>query len=314
MTANTFTMLPGRGLLGVGGADAIDFLQNLISNDVERVAPDTSIYALLLTAQGKFLHDFFIAQRGDGTLVLDCEGDRLEDLERRLTLYRLRSDVTFRDLSDAYTVVAGFGSTALGALELSNDPGNSVLVGDGVAMTDPRLAALGARAILPSDSASSVMIDRGFEQGAKADYDAMRLANGVPDSSADIAVDKGFPLESGLDQLNAIDFTKGCYVGQELTARTHYRGTIRKRLYRVDVDGPVPAPGTPVTLGDKKAGDMRSGQDGIAMAMLRLEFVAQSEESGEAFTAGDAQLRAVAQDWFGEDAANDAPFTGAENA
>ena len=314
MIANTFTMLPGRGLLAMGGADAIEFLQNLISNDVEKVAPDTSIYGLLLTAQGKFLHDFFISQRGDGTLVLDCEGDRLDDLERRLTLYRLQSNVTFRDLSDQYSVAAAFGNTALAALGLSNDPGNSVLFGDGVAMTDPRLAAMGARIIMPVDDLPGALTDQGFVPGDVAEYDAMRLSNGVPDSSADIAVDKGFPLESGLDHLNAIDFTKGCYVGQELTARTHYRGTIRKRLYRVDVDGPTPAPGTPVTLGDKKAGDMRSGQDGIAMAMLRLELVAQSEETGAPFTAEDARLTAVAQDWFGEDTLENSEIPAAANA
>ena len=313
MNPNTVTMLPGRGLLGVGGSDAIEFLQNLISNDVVQVGLDTSIYGLLLTAQGKFLHDFFIAQLGDGPLVLDCEGDRLEDLERRLTMYKLRADVTLTNLSNTYNVTAAFGDGALATLGLSTEPGNSVPIGDGFAMTDPRLAAMGARVILSTSSASSVMADLGFEQGDLGDYHAMRLSHGVPDSSADIAVDQGFPLESGLDLLNAIDFTKGCYVGQELTARTHYRGTIRKRLYRVDVNGPTPAPETPVTLGDKEAGQVRSGQEGIAMAMLRTELVDQSKESGEAFTAGDARLTAVAQDWFGEEAANDASAPGADN-
>ncbi|MBT4711548.1 MAG: folate-binding protein YgfZ [Alphaproteobacteria bacterium] len=307
MNPNTFTMLPGRGLLGVGGGDAIEFLQNLVSNDVEQVGADTSVYGLLLTAQGKFLHDFFIARLDERTLVLDCESDRLEDLERRLTLYRLRSDVTLTNFSDTYSVAAAFGDGALAALGLSTDPGNTVTIGDGIAMTDPRLGAMGARIIMPVADLPGVLTDLGFQQDDGAAYHAMRLSHGVPDSSADIAVDKGFPLESGLDHLNAIDFTKGCYVGQELTARTHYRGTIRKRLYRVDVDGPTPPPGSPVTLGDKPAGDMRSGQDGIAMAMLRLEYVAQSKETGEAFTAGDARLTAVAQEWFGEDAAADSP-------
>jgi hypothetical protein len=225
----------------------------------------------------------------------------LKDLERRLTLYKLRADVLISDLSEIYRVAAAFGDGAMAALGLSTDPGNTVAIGDGVAMTDPRLGPMGARIIMPVNDLPGALTDRGFVPGDMAEYDAMRLSNGVPDSSADIAVDKGFPLESGLGCLNGIDFTKGCYVGQELTARTHYRGTIRKRLYRVDVDGPTPVPGTPVTLGDKKAGDMRSGQDGIAMAMLRMELVAQSEESGTSFTAGDARLTAVAQDWFGED-------------
>jgi folate-binding protein YgfZ len=305
MTATTFTRLPGRGVLALDGADVIEFLQNLISNDVERVGANISIYALLLTAQGKFLHDFFVAQLPDGRLLLDCERDRIDDLERRLTLYRLRADVTFTDLSNQYAVVAAFGNTALAALGLSTDPGNTVTIGDGVAMTDPRLEAMGARIIVPVTDLPGALTGQGFAPGEVAEYDAMRLSNGVPDSSADMLVDKGFPLESGLDHLNAIDFTKGCYVGQELTARTHYRGTIRKRLFRVDVDGPTPGPGTPVTLGDKDAGVMRSGQGGIAMAMLRMELVAQSQKSSEAFIAGDARLIAVAQPWFGENTPDD---------
>ena len=314
MTALTFTTLPRRGILALSGPDTIEFLQNLISNDVERVGPDTSVYSLLLTAQGKLLNDFFVARLGHGTLVLDCEGERLDDLERRLTLYRLRADVTFTQLSDQYTVSAAFGDGALAALGLSPDPGNTAPLGDGVAMTDPRLGAMGARVIIPVEDVPGALTSLGFQQGDCAAYDRLRLSHGVPDSSADMAVDKGFPLESGMDDLNAIDFTKGCYVGQELTARTHYRGTIRKRLFRVDVQGPTPAPGTSVTLGDKKAGVVRSGQHGIAMAMLRLELVAQSADSGEAFAAGDAQLTAVAQDWFGEETREPSPAGGAGDA
>ena len=303
MTALTFTTLAKRGILALSGGDVIEFLQNLISNDVERVGPETSVYSLLLTAQGKFLHDFFVAQMGDGTFALDCERERLDDLERRLTLYRLRADVTLTDQSETYGVAAAFGDGALSALGLPPEPGATRDLGGGVAMTDPRLGALGARVIMPVAAMPGALTDLGFQQGDGAAYDRLRLSHGVPDSSDDMAVDKGFPLESGMDQLNAIDFTKGCYVGQELTARTHYRGTIRKRLFRVDVEGPTPAPGAAVTLGDKRAGVVRSGQDGIAMAMLRLELVALSEQSGEAFSAGDAKLTAVAQDWFGEDSA-----------
>lgn len=310
MTAITFASLPQRGVLGLGGPDAIEFLQNLISNDVARLGPGQSLYGLLLTPQGKFLHDFFLAklpQPVDGfDLVLDCERGRIDDLERRLTMYRLRSDVTIADLSDHYTVAAAFGDGASQALELSDDPGNTIRIGDGgIAMTDPRLADLGARVITPAEDLAEVLTDAGFAEGTVADYDRMRLSHGVPDSSNDMAVEKAFPLEAGLDELNAIDFKKGCYVGQELTARTHYRGTIRKRLFRVDVDGPTPESGTPVTLDGIKAGVIRSGQDGIAMAMLRLELVAQSEKTGAPFTSGDARLRAVAQPWFHGDEAGD---------
>ena len=324
MTAITFTTLPQRGVLGLGGADATEFLQDLISNDVDRLGPETSLYGLLLTPQGKFLHDFFLAQLphaedgadqvpgapGGSKMVLDCEQDRIDDLERRLTLYRLRSEVTITDLSSKYRVAAAFGEGALAALGLTPEPGATIALGGGLAMTDPRLVELGARVLVPVGDLPGVLTDLGFEQGDTAAYDRLRLSHGVPDSSADMAVEKAFPLEAGLDHLNAIDFAKGCYVGQELTARTHYRGTIRKRLFRVDVDGPLPAPDTPVTLGDKKAGVVRSGQHGIAMAMLRLELVAESEQTGEAFDAGEARLRAVFQPWFGADEPRGSGATG----
>ncbi len=313
MTAITFATLPQRGLLGLGGPDAIEFLQNLISNDVARLGPDTSLYGLLLTPQGKFLHDFFIArlpQAVDGVdLVLDCEGGRIDDLERRLTMYRLRSEVTIANLSDRYTVAAAFGNGALQALSLSAEAGDTKPIGGGIAMTDPRLSEMGARVIVPMGDLPGVLTDAGFTEAKLADYDRMRLSHGVPNSSDDMAVEKAFPLEAGLDDLNAIDFKKGCYVGQELTARTHYRGTIRKRLFRVDVDGPTPEPGTPVTLEGVKAGVMRSGQDGIAMAMLRLEQVAESEKTGAHFAAGNARLRAVTQPWFHADPSQDSKAT-----
>ena len=315
MTAITFAALPQRGLLGLGGPDALAFLQDLISNDVERLSSSRSLYALLLTPQGKFLHDFFVAGMPDAALpgagmgapiLLDCERERIADLERRLTLYRLRSDVTVADLSDVYAVAAAFGDGALAALGLQAEAGNTVPFGGGIAMVDPRLGDLGARVILPAAELPGALSEAGFEEADAAAYDRMRLSHGVPDASRDMAVEQTFPLEAGMDQLNAIDYAKGCYVGQELTARTHYRGTIRKRLFRVDIDGPVPAPGAAIQLGDRKAGVMRSGQDGIGMAMLRMELVDESRKNEKPFTAGDARLRAVAQPWFREDQAADA--------
>ena len=111
------------------------------------------------------------------------------------------------------------------------------------------------------------------------DYDRLRLAHALPDGSRDMLVDKGFALENGLDALNGVDFDKGCYVGQELTARTKHRGAIRKRIFRVDVDGPLPEPGAPVTLGGRDAGEMRSARDRVGLALLRVKLVDHGEES-----------------------------------
>src|SRR5690606_36859261 len=132
---------------------------------------------------------------------------------------------------------------------------------------------------------SRVLVGKGHAGNAE-DWQRHRLALGVPDGSRDVPVDKGFLLEHNFEELNAIDFQKGCYVGQELTARTKYRGLVRKRLFKVSVEGPLPAPGTLVLRGEHEAGVVYSGIDGTALALLRLEDVA----TGEPLTAGNAKL------------------------
>ena len=300
--SETYAVLPRRGVLGIGGADAREFLQNLLSNDVRRLSQNAALYALLLTPQGKYLHDFFLAEHSDrpaGTmLLLDGEGERLADLVRRLTLYKLRSDVTLVDLSDRYAVAVAFGADTARKLALDQHLGSARAFAGGVAFVDPRLTDLGVRIIAPADSVARALGDAGFALSAEDMYDALRLRHGIPDSSRDLVVDKTLPLEAGLDALHAIDYGKGCYVGQELTARTHYRGTIRKRLMPVTIDGPAPAFGTPVMLGARDVGEMRSTSGHLGIALLRVEYVDEAERTGGTLTADSAKLRAARPAWF----------------
>ena len=295
-----YELLPARGVIGIEGSDAREFLQNLVSNDVRRLARDHALYALLLTAQGKFLHDFFLAEAADGgaAISLDCEGDRVADLLRRLTLYRLNADVVLGDISERHVVAAAFGPGTAEAIGLAGSPGSAAAFAGGIAFVDPRLAALGVRAILPRATAESELAAAGFVPAEAGTWDRLRLAHGVPDGSRDIEIERTFPLEAGLDALHGIDYGKGCYIGQELTARTHYRGTVRKRLFPVTVEGPLPEPGTEVRLGDASAGEIRSGRDGAAIALLRIEHVEQSQAENTPFTAGGSTLRALRPDWF----------------
>ncbi|MCG8692509.1 MAG: hypothetical protein MI806_14980 [Minwuiales bacterium] len=296
MSTSIYVELSSRGLIRAAGEEARSFLQGIISNDADKTGPDTAIYATLLTPQGKFLFDFIIAEL-DGALLIDCERARLPDLLKRLMFYRLRAKVELSDVSDDYKLFALFGGSETDLLKLPAEPGKAAPTAGGVAFVDPRLAALGARAILPADGADAALEAAGFAAGNDADYDAHRLALGVPDGSRDMEVEKSFLLESNVDELNGIDFHKGCYVGQELTARTKYRGNIRKRLFRVDIDGPLPEPGTPITLGEANAGEMRSGRSGTGIALLRLELVEKAAGSGEPLTAGAATLTPVKPDW-----------------
>jgi folate-binding protein YgfZ len=279
-----------RGLIAISGDDRTTFLQGLVSNDVSRVSADRALYAALLTPQGRYLHDFFIAAIGD-TLYLDCEASRRDDLRRRLSIYRLRSKVTLADATADFAVALLYGADLTSRLGLHDEPGAAKPWEGGIVYVDPRLPVLGARAILPRTHAGEMLARAGLSPGTAADYDRLRLSLGVPDGSRDLPVEKAILLENGFDELHGIDWQKGCYMGQELTARTKYRGLVRKRLLPVEVDGPLPAPGTPVMAGDKEAGEMRSGLDGLGLALLRLEHL------GDGLRCGESRLRPHRPAW-----------------
>ncbi len=296
MTEPAYVLLGERAVLAVAGEDRRDFLQGLISNDVNKVAPGRAIHAALLTAQGKYLHDFFITEL-DGTLLLDGEAARLADLKRRLTLYKLRSKVTLEDRADALAVAALFGDRAADLLGLGSDAGAAAPFAGGVAFVDPRLADAGVRAILPRGEAAAALENAGFAAAETAEYDALRLGLGLPDGSRDLAVDKAILLENGFDELGSVDWNKGCYMGQELTARTKYRALIKKRLVPVTLDGPAPEPGTPILLDGKDAGEMRSARETRGLALMRLEALEQAAASGAQFTVGTVRVTPHKPDW-----------------
>jgi len=287
-----FAVLGERGVLSVSGPDRVSFLQGLVSNDIEKAGPERAVYAALLTPQGKYLYDFFVVKAGGGenALLLDCERDGIDGLRKRLSMYKLRADVTLEDRSEEWAVAAVFGD---GAIEAAIE---------GVAVyADPRLAKAGVRAILPRAEARTILEKAGFTAADAADYDRLRLSLGLPDGSRDLIPEKSILLESGFDELNGVDWDKGCYMGQELTARTKYRGLVKKRLMPVRFDGAPPEPGTPVMLGGKEAGEVRSSQitedGGIGLALMRLEHVTGADEMDAGFTAGGVKVSPSKPDW-----------------
>jgi folate-binding protein YgfZ len=288
----SFVILEERGILAVAGPDRRNFLQGLVSNDVERVADDRAVYAALLTAQGKYLHDFIMVEAGD-VIWLDAEAARLADLRRRLAIYRLRAKVELSERPEL-AVAAVFGDGALAALGVAAAPGSARPFDGGVALADPRLAGLGGRVILPRDALAATLAATGLAPADFAQWDRHRLALGIPDGSRDLMLDKSILLEAGFDELNGVDWQKGCYVGQELTARTKYRGLIKRRLFPVRIDGPAPAPGTLVMADGKEAGEMRSSCDDIGLAVLRLDAVAESR----ALAADAARIVPLKPDWM----------------
>jgi folate-binding protein YgfZ len=285
-------LLDDRSILAVSGADRRIFLQGLVSNDVEKVGPRQACYAALLTAQGKYLHDFMMIELG-GAVLLEAEAGRLGDLKRRLSMYRLRAKAAL-DERPELAVAAVFGEGARAAMGLSEEPGSARPFASGVAFVDPRLAALGVRCILPNTDLRSALEGAGLAETGFPVYDRLRLELGIPDGGRDLVPEKSILLEAGFDELNGVDWQKGCYVGQELTARTKYRGLIKKRLMPVEIDGPAPGPGTIVTAEGREVGEMRSSRDGLGLALLRIEPVVE----GKHLKAGDTTLVPAKPGWM----------------
>lgn len=289
MAKSRFVVLEDRGVLAVAGPDRATFLQGLVSNDVTGVNSDHAVYAALLTAQGKYLHDFVMAEYGEA-IWLDAEAARLADLKRRLSVYRLRAKATVDERPDL-AIAAIFDGDTFG---LPGEPGAARRLEGGVVFTDPRLAALGARAILPRDRIRSMLTEAGAAETDFAEYDRLRLSLGVPDGSRDLVLDKSILLEAGFDELHGVDWNKGCYIGQELTARTKYRGLIKKRLFPVRIEGLAPEPGAILMSDGQEAGEMRSSRDGLGLALLRLEAISASHK----LESGSSSITPSKPDWM----------------
>jgi tRNA-modifying protein YgfZ len=296
MSQNHFTFLGNRGLLTITGPDSRNFLQGLISNDVNKVSPEQAIYAAMLSAHGKFLHDFFIFQQGEA-LVLDCEAERLADLLRRLGMYKLRSQVTIAPGDTDRLVAVAFGEDAPAIFGLAAEAGRAVDFAGGTAFIDPRLPDLGVRLVGPVSGLAEKLQGLDLSPAEPADYDRLRLELGIADGSRDLQIDRTLLLEAGFDELNGVDWKKGCYVGQEMTARTKYRALVKKRLMPVRCDGAVPTAGSPVTLCGREAGEICSGRDSVALAVLRLDMVEEAAASGQPLVAEGIPLHPVKPEW-----------------
>ena len=258
MSASHFALLPHRSVIAVGGPDRAEFLQGLISNDTAKGGPGRAIWAALLTPQGRFLNDMFVVEDESGMFLIETERERAAALAKKLKMYTLRSKVTVEDRPAGMEVAVVFGPDAEQVLPVAG----------ATAFVDPRLPELGVRVLAPAGQAAALLK---LPEAPLAEYEALRLRLGVPDGSRDLIVEKGLLLESGFDELHGVDWQKGCYMGQELTARTKYRGLIKRRLFPVKVEGPLPPSGTPVQRDGREVGEIRSGQGDRAIAMLQLE-------------------------------------------
>ena len=252
-------LLDDRAVLAISGPQARDFLQGLVTNDiVGGLAPGAGLYTALLSPQGKILFDFLMTE-GDGALLLDVARDARDALLKKLKMYKLRAKLEI-EVRDQLAVF----------VDLKGHPQNRVVpyADRAVSFPDPRLAVLGMRSIgARAEMPANLPGPRAYHQH--------RLALGVPEGS-DFGFEKIFALDAGLAELNGVSFTKGCYIGQELTSRMKHRATSRKRILTVRAEAPLPASGA-VTRGGTEIGELISTHGNIAFALIRLDRLEESQ-------------------------------------
>ncbi|RTE89608.1 folate-binding protein YgfZ [Bradyrhizobium sp. LVM 105] len=270
--------LPDRGVVKVAGEDARNFLNGLVTTDLDKLKPGLGRFGALLTPQGKIIVDFLITEvpagHGGGFLI-DCPKALADNLATKLKFYKLRAKVTVETL-DLGVLAAWDGQPA---------------AQPDLAFTDPRNDALGYRILVPEDLKQKLSDLIGAELVDAAEYEAHRIALGVPRGGLDFMYGDAFPHETNMDRLAGVDFDKGCYVGQEVVSRMQHRGTARTRSVKVLLDGASPEAGATILAGDKPVGTIGSTSGGKGIALVRIDRVADALDAGQPLTAGGLALK-----------------------
>lgn len=238
------TQLTDRGILGITGTDAEEFLQSVITQDIKSLRKEPLLYSAHLTPQGRMLFDFFIFKH-DEIIALDCSQSKLMELAKSLHGYVVGKDVEFHDLSADLNVYAITGNKTQG-------------------LPDPRHSEMGNRLYTNRTLETDTTLD---------DYHNLRISNAIPDAALDGFQNRTLANEFNLDHNEGVSFTKGCYVGQELTARTKHRTEPKKRIFLIDYNGEPVESGTPIMKGKQEAGYIFSQANGQGLALLRTRYL-----------------------------------------
>jgi len=273
--------LVDRGVVRIDGAESRNFLQGLVTCDMDGVEPGNPAFGALLTPQGKILFDFFVYVEGD-SFLLDCRADMAESFAERLTFYKLRAKIDIADVSASYAVVAAWNGEASDLLETLD--------------RDPRHPDLGLRGILSLAAPETTETVTAAKTSLEA-YHTHRMTCGVPEGGRDFEFGNAFPHEAGMDQLHGVSFSKGCYVGQEVVSRMENRGTARTRMIIAKNDSGLPQGTTKILAGEKAIGTLGPALDGHAIATVRIDRLDQARRDGKTITAEGTPVELTIPSW-----------------
>jgi tRNA-modifying protein YgfZ len=286
-------LLPGRGVVKVVGDGARSFLHGLLTADIQNLKIGDARFCALLTPQGKIIADFIVAEapaQDGGGFFFDSPRAMTAPLIEKLNLYKLRAKLIIEDLSEVLGVLAAWDNGVP-----ARAPEGSKKIG--LSYADPRTPTLGLRVMLPPHLAATAASSLGAILLDASDYEAHRIALGIPQGGVDFRYGDAFPHEADMDQLAGVDFQKGCYVGQEVVSRMEHRGTARTRAVPVRYDGAAPETGAMIVASHRQLGHMGSTGAGIGIALLRLDRVADALSNGQPVTAGGVRIHLVKPDW-----------------
>ena len=259
--------LKNRILLEIKGKDSKNFLQSIVTNNIDLISKDRSIYSALLSPQGKYLYDFFLfLESKENYIIIDCEKNFHEELIHKLNIYKLRSDVdiTLKDKTDTYAIYGSDLNKLISILKITNNEGYTKNISDNLLFIDPRNRNLGLRVY----SNHLLQEFNSLSKGILSEWDYIRIKHEIPHPYLDLVKEKSFIIENNFEQINAVDFTKGCYIGQENTARQKYRGTAKRKLVVAKIIGKDISNGERIFIDNKAVGTVRSSSLGICLVSI----------------------------------------------
>ena len=294
MNINNVYILEDRGILFIQGTDTKEFLQNLITNDINKVDEANSCFASLLTPQGKYLFDFLVVEHKKGYFI-DCEKKQIEELFKQLNIYKFRSDIEILNLSNEF-VVAAFSYEKFISFDRAKDlPGNTFKYREDPVFLDPRHKKLGGRLIINLEKLHLSLKKMDLDSTDPEEYYKLSYELGIPQKNTEKLRNKLFGIECNFEELNGIDFKKGCYIGQENTSRIKLRNKLSKRLLPIQLIEGKLIEGSPIKNNDNEIGKVLiNNQYPFAIVKYLSDYFDPKIE----YKSGEAVLKIIKPDWI----------------